>query len=169
MNDQEKWTYLRDIPSEDARDERIRQIAVSLWNATLESPDRRRLFALLCHAFAGRGIKMVRDTQRTGGEDIAGLTRTPAADDAVDAIRRGEDDCDAKARAFVALHLALGFPSRMMPVWKKKRDGYDLAHVYPEVFLDGRWQPAETTLARALLGEPPLEVPKESNGLRMQT
>lgn len=169
MNDQAKWIYLRDVPAEDARDERIRLIASLLWQATRLCPDRQRVFAVLCHAFTGRGIRMVRDTARVGAEDIAGLTRSPTKDDAIDAIQRGADDCDAKARAFVALHLAVGQRARMQPVWKQKGESYELAHVYPEVFLDGRWQPAETTLARAVLGEPPLEVPKESNGLRLQT
>ncbi len=171
MRDAEKWIYLRDIPHEDARDERIRMIASLLWQATRLSPDRPRLFAILVHALTGRGLRMVRDTDRTGGEDIAGLTRAPSKDDAIEALMRGADDCDAKARLFVALHIAAGLPARMRPVWKARPGGADeeLTHVYPEVNLDGKWQAAETTLARALIGEPPLMVPRESSGIRLQT
>jgi transglutaminase-like putative cysteine protease len=110
-----------------------------------------------------------------GREDIAGFTRPSRTGDALEALERGSDDCDAKARLFVALCLARGFRAQLMPVWRC-RDGRltfaaapemptdELAHVYGAVWMLGAWHWAETTLARACLGDHPLAVPKEKSG-----
>ena len=74
-----------------------------------------------------------------------------------DAIERGVDDCDAKARGFVTLCLLKGLRAEMVPYWKNGQ----LKHVYARVLLDGQWLPVELTLARARLGEDPFRVPKE--------
>lgn len=116
-----------------------------------------RLFALLCHAIARDGVPYRSDTQRTGGEDIAGLTRPPEHPFAV--LRREGDDCDAKARLFVALCRAGGLQAEVIPLWK----GGALQHVFSRVRLGPVWESAELTLSRARLGDEPQTVPYEKN------
>ena len=155
-DDLQKWAFLAQVPYRDAEALEIRRRAAGLMQAAGDCP---RCFAHLALALARDCVAFVRDTQRTGGEDIAGYTREPTEQDATEALARGRDDCDAKARLFVALCLAAGLSARMVPLWK----GGALSHVSAEVWLDGVWQPAETTLARARLGESPDRIPKESN------
>lgn len=157
MTPQEKWAFLRDAPANDARNPTLRMIAHHLFVAALENPWR---FATLAQSVARDWIKQVTDTERVGREDIAGLTRIPKPDDAIDALRRGRDDCDAKARLFVALCLAVGVPARMRDWWSKG-DAPDLTHVSAEVFLGKKWRPVELTLSRARLDELGTNVPGE--------
>src|SRR5690606_35191080 len=111
------------------------------------------VYAKLALALARDGIRYLRDTARVGGEDIAGFTREPSPTDAIDALERLADDCDAKARLFCALCLACPeqIPARMWPLWMGP-PGEHLAHVAAECWL-GAWLHAEPTLARARLGE----------------
>ncbi len=167
MTDEEKWLFLEHAPMLDAAHPIIRKLALDLSDAS-RSEFR---FACLAMTVARDWIRQTSDVNRTGGEDIAGLTRPPEADDAVDALRRGEDDCDAKARLFCALMLAAGYKARMAPRWSNTAItpttplGKTLTHVSAEFLYMGKWQPVELTLARAKLGELGEEVPKEiSNG-----
>jgi transglutaminase-like putative cysteine protease len=114
-------------------------------------------FFKLALAVARDGISFTSDIKQFGDEDIAGVTRQPEPNDALDAYIRGSDDCDSKARLFVALCLARGFEARLWPLWK----GEILSHVAGEVKHNGKWIHAETILARAQLGEMHTEVPKE--------
>jgi transglutaminase-like putative cysteine protease len=180
MNDCQKWAFLRNIAHTDKWNEEIQKIAKALYIAAsccdgLHSWQRR--FAMLAHTVARDWIHQVSDTVRTGGEDIAGLTRHPSPDDAVDALTRGTDDCDAKARLFVALCLAGGLSARMVPYWKtpdgassheqiKCPSGAQLYHVAAEVWLDNKWEPVELTLSRARLGERGELVPFEAGTKR---
>lgn len=162
MSDRQKWDHLERVPREDQRHPGIVRLAALLLE--LGAGDRRRAL-ILAHAVAGRGIRYQLDTPRTGGEDVAGFTRPPTPDDPIDAWRRGVDDCDAKARLFVALALALGFRARMRAIWAGER----LAHVYAEVDRGAGWEPVETTLARAVIGDAPRAVPKEGSGKWLET
>lgn len=154
-DDLQKWEFLAQVPYRDAEHPIIRAIAQGLKAAAL---GRQECFAHLALALARDCIRYVRDTKRTGAEDIAGYTRQPTERDAIDALERGADDCDAKARLFVALCLAAGLTARMRPLWK---DG-ELSHVSAEVYL-GKWHHAETILARARLGDEHNQIPKENN------
>ena len=165
MTDEEKWQYLKTIPAEDAKHPEIEKLASALRQASGGSASR---FAQLAHCVARDWIHQVSDVSRTGGEDIAGLTRPPTMNDAIEALRRGEDDCDAKARLFVALCLAGGVAARMADRWQPTAksettpNGRTLTHVSAEVHLNGAWRPVELTLARARLGELGDAVPKEA-------
>lgn len=160
--DLEKWRFLERVPLQDSQHPKVRAMAADLMRAALGSP---RVFAMLCAARCREGIRFVRDTGRVGHEDIAGYTRAPRPDDAIDALERGADDCDAKARAFCALCLAGGLRARMMPLWDETDEGTILAHVYAAVSVDGRnWIPCELTLTRARIGDWPKEVPREKDG-----
>jgi len=132
----------------------------------MSASDRNaRIFLHLAHALARDGIRYRRDIERVGAEDIAGLTRPENQNDPVDALLRGEDDCDAKARLFVAVCLAAGRPARMVDWWRRTAHGTEmLAHVSAEAFLDRRWLPVELTLARARLGDRGNDVPREKDG-----
>src|SRR4030042_428979 len=146
-----KWHFLAEAPERDARDTRVQTIAGALLGAALRNA---RVFLCLAHALARDGIRYERDIARVGSEDIAGLTRPVAPNDPIDALVRGRDDCDAKARLFVALCLPAGRPARMGGGGRQTGHGTQmLAHVSAEAFLDRGWLPVELTLARARLGE----------------
>ena len=155
--DEEKWQLLQELPAEDAKNPKLQHMAKLIWALALGKPYR---FLKLALAVARDGITYESDIKQFGHEDIAGLTREPQEDDAVDAYTRGADDCDAKARLFVALCIAAGFKARLWPLWKHGV----LQHVAGEVYFQNKWIHAETILARAQLGEMHTSVPKEPNG-----
>lgn len=155
--DAEKWQLLQEMPVIDSRNPKLKRMADLLWELSQEKPIR---FFKLALAVARDGIVYESDIKQFGHEDIAGVTRPPELNDAIDAYTRGHDDCDAKARLFVALCLAAGFNARLWPLWKHGI----LQHVAGEVEYGKRWIHAETILARAQLGEMHTNVPKETNG-----
>lgn len=152
--DDEKWQRLSGIVKSDAENPKLKRMAGLIWELSQEKPMR---FLKLALAVARDGIEYESDIKQFGHEDIAGITRAPDPDDAIDAYTRGHDDCDAKARLFVALCLAAGFNARLWPLWKHGV----LQHVAGEVKYEGKWIHAETILARAQLGEMHEDVPKE--------
>lgn len=152
--DRLKWAQLRALTERDAQDERVRHMAQLLKDAAM---GRREVFIALCQAMARDGIVYVSDTARTGGEDIAGVTRPYG--DPLEAFERGADDCDAKARFCVALLLAGGLGARLADWWDKRTG--DLAHVGAEVQIGGKWNHLETILSRARFGDEPKDVPPE--------
>jgi transglutaminase-like putative cysteine protease len=154
IDDGHKWKLLSEMPHIDAKNPKLKAMAELIWELALKRPKR---FLKLALAVARDGIEYESDIKQFGHEDIAGITRPPEPDDAIDAYERGSDDCDAKARLFVALCLAKGFQARLWPLWK---EGV-LQHVAGEVLWDGKWTHAETILARAQLGEMHTDVPKE--------
>lgn len=151
--DRLKWIRLAALPERDAQTEQIQHLAGLLREA---SGGNMRLFVALCQTVARDGVRFVRDTDRTGGEDIAGITRPYG--DPLEPLERGSDDCDAKARLLVALLLAGGLGARMVPWWGPEGD---LDHVAAEAMLDGRWLHLETILSRARIGDEPQQVPVE--------
>jgi len=155
--DDEKWELLQEVCITDSREPQLKRMAEILWELSQNQPVR---FFKLALATARDGITYESDIKQFGHEDIAGVTRAPEPDDAIDAYTRGSDDCDAKARLFVALCLAAGFNARLWPLWKHGV----LQHVAAEVEFDRKWIHAETILARAQLGEMHTHVPKELNG-----
>lgn len=156
MSDRDKWKFLERAPARDAQDPGLQDVARSLWRVALcAGPSPHESFARLAHAVARDCIRYETDTKRTGGEDIAGFTRRQGH--ALEALERGKDDCDAKARLFVALCLAAGLRARMVPRW----EGETLRHVSAAVTINGRELAVETILARARLGELAEHVPHE--------
>jgi hypothetical protein len=107
------------------------------------------------------------DTDRVGREQIDGFTDPQGR--VIEPFARGTDDCDAKARFFVALCLAVGVAAEMVPKW----DGDRLAHVYARAYYAGpdgpnsvlplEWHPIETILSRARQNEDFRTVPKEND------
>ena len=157
ITDQEKWKLLQDVCIVDSKDRRIVRMAKLIWELSRSTPLR---FFKLALAVARDGIEYESDIKQFGHEDIAGVTRPPSPDDAISAYISGHDDCDSKARLFVALCLAAGFQARLWPMWKHGA----LRHVAAEVEFNGRWIHAETIVSRARLGEMHTDVPKEANG-----
>ncbi len=150
-SDEEKWCYLRDAPELDRAERKVAELAILLWEAARRDV---RAFAELAHAYARDVIRYMTDTEQFGEEDIAPAGKLG------DVIDRGVDDCDAKARLFVALARALRLKANMVPHWK----GPVLAHVSAEIEIDGKMVPVELTLARARLGETPHDVPRDVTG-----
>lgn len=157
VSDEHKWKLLQEVCIADSHDPKIIHMSKLLWELSQSNPLR---FFKLALATARDGIEYESDVKQFGHEDIAGVTRPPGPDDAIDAYTRGHDDCDAKARLFVALCLAAGFEARLWPLWKHGV----LQHVAAEVRSGGRWLHAETILSRARLGEMHTDVPKEPDG-----
>lgn len=157
LPDDEKWKLLQEICILDSKNPRLKKMAKMVWGLSLSQPIRFFKIALaLCRDI----IEYESDIKQFGHEDIEGVTRPPEPDEALEAYIRGHDDCDAKARLFVALCLAAGFKARLWPLWKHGI----LQHVAAEVEFQGKWIHAETILARARLGEMHTDVPKEPNG-----
>lgn len=157
ITDEHKWELLQEVCLSDAKSPKIIRMSKLLWELSQSQPIR---FFKLALATARDGIEYESDIKQFNGEDIAGVTRPPEPNDAIDAYTRGHDDCDSKARLFVALCLAAGFNARLWPLWKHGI----LQHVAAEVQFHGKWIHAETILSRARLGEMHADVPKESNG-----
>lgn len=169
--DTAKWEFLRDAWRADMGQPLVRQVAAHLWAASLPGPvaARPRRFAVLALAYCRDVVRYQSDTERTGGEDIAGWTGQTSSDVAGgpkhdreldDTIRRGTDDCDAKARLFVALCKVVGMTAEMLDVW----NGGTLEHVRARVLLGQEWWTAEPTLERSRLGEAPPDIPREQIG-----
>ncbi len=153
-NDEHKWRLLQEVCIADSKNPKIVKASKMLWGLSLSRPI---VFLKLALALARDGIEYESDIKQFGHEDIAGVTRMPEPSDAIDAYERGHDDCDAKARLFVALCLAAGFKARLWPLWKHGV----LQHVAAEVDFQGQTFHAETILSRARLGEMHTDVPKE--------
>lgn len=158
-----KWEFLEKVPAQDAQDGELQSIARCLRVVASASPFPDWTFASLCLSLARDGIQYQTDTERVGREQIDGFT-DPYVSPLVP-YRRGWDDCDAKARFFVALCLASGLRAEMVGRWR----GGKLAHVYGRVYVKSpaeplpRWHLAETILRRARLGDIAEQVPKESD------
>ena len=166
--EQRKWEFLRDVPLRDATsnenpgNEQLRQIAAALASVASLSPWPQWSFANLALALPRDCIVYQTDNDRVGREQIDGWTPDPYISP-LEPYTRGVDDCDAKARMFVALCLCRKMHAEMVPRTKGTR----LAHVYGRVFVQGphdtapRWYLAETILRRARLGDIAESVPKE--------
>lgn len=156
-----KWEFLRDAPARDAQTPEIRYYAHNLWLVAQCSKAPHWVYANLALCMARDCIAYRLDSDRVGREQIDGYTDPQGSADM--AFIRGEDDCDAKARFFVALCLAGGIQAHMMPRWEGQR----LAHVFAEALVAPpgsivpNWLPAETILRRARLGEIAENVPVE--------
>ena len=157
MNDQHKLQLLQEACIADSKNPRIVKMATMIWGLAMSNPIR---YFKLVLAVCRDGIVYESDIKQFGHEDIASVTRPPEPGDALEAYTRGSDDCDAKARLFVALCLAAGFKARLWPLWKHGQ----LKHVAAEVEFQNRVYHAETILSRARLGEMHTQVPKESDG-----
>jgi transglutaminase-like putative cysteine protease len=158
-NDAEKWEFLRTAPAIDAQEPAVRDVARDLFRAVGGHPER---FVRLAAAYCRDVIEYQTDTDRVGQEDIQ------PKGELSDILARGIDDCDGKARLFVALCLAVGLDAEMVDHWKRDDlapGGFDLFHVSAKVKLGGKLVPVELTLYRARVGDDPAEVvPKEVAG-----
>src|ERR1700749_845740 len=154
IDSEHKWKLLQEMPLIDSRNPKLQKMSRLIWDLSEKRPAR---FLKLAFAVAKDGIAYESDIKQFGHEDIAGVTRHPAPNDATDAYDRGADDGGGKARLFVPLCLAAGFKARLWPLWKNG----ELSHVAGEVEVNGKWIHAETILARAQLGEMHTDVPKE--------
>jgi len=179
VSDWEKWQFLKTAPVEDSRSPEIVRLSSHIRMIAQETSCLRWSIAALAHALAADCIPYMLDHQRVGREQIDGYTDRQGS--RIEALKRGCDDCDAKARLMVALCLASGVDARMAPIPDELsiKNGEPLQHVYPEVYLPERvvtrdgareswkqaqWLPWEVILARALPGEHPASVPKEAGG-----
>jgi transglutaminase-like putative cysteine protease len=177
-NDLAKWEFLRRVPQKDATRPEVQALAKSLWQVACVSNYPRWAFVELAQCVARDLIRYVRDTDRVGREQIDGLTDPYASPLAP--LERGTDDCDAKARLFVALCLTVGIAAEMVPrpAELAVRNGAPLTHVSARVYValpvydqtskhltqgSLQWVPVETILARAKVAEVAEQVPKEQD------
>jgi hypothetical protein len=167
-NEQLKWEFLREVPLRDATstetrgNDELREIAAHLARVANFSPWPQFVFAQLAHCLARDCIQYQTDTDRLGREQIDGWPPDPYISP-IAPYTRGFDDCDAKARIFVALCLCRAMHAEMVP----RQTGTKLSHVYARVFVRGpddgmpRWYYVETILRRARPGEVAEHVPRE--------
>jgi transglutaminase-like putative cysteine protease len=162
MNEeQRKWEFLRESPKRDAKTPEIISLARPLLDVASRSPWASWAFANLALALARDCVLYELDSDRVSREQIDGYTDPQGLADA--SYTRGIDDCDGKARFFVAICLAGSLDAEMVPRWRGER----LAHVYGRVSCAGprdrgaQWYLAETILRRARLGDVAEAVPKE--------
>lgn len=177
-NEWYKWCFLRDAPAKDAQAQELREVAENLWKVAVLSPCPRWAFVELAHAVARDLIRYVTDTERVGREQIDGLTDPYISP--LEPLTRGCDDCDAKARLFVALCLAKGIAAEIVPLPSEQAvaNGANLQHVAAKVFVglpfwdreskqirEGakQWAAVETILARAKAGETAKRIPVEKD------
>lgn len=168
LQDDLKWEFLKTVPIRDATStelrghEQLRGIAVRLREVASRSRWPQWAFANLALCLARDCISYQLDSDRVGREQIDGWGVDPYVTPLAP-YERGTDDCDAKARFFVALCLAGNIQAEMVARWKSGK----LAHVYARAILLGpgdksaRWYYAETILRRARLGDVAEDVPKE--------
>jgi transglutaminase-like putative cysteine protease len=174
----EKWVFLRDVPAKDAERPEVQALAANLWAVACASKYPRWAYVELAQCVARDLIRYVTDTSRVGREQIDGFTDpyiSPLAP-----LERGTDDCDAKARLFVALCLAKQIAAEMVPRpgIADLKAGRPLTHVSAKVFIAlpaynretkeltedaPRWVPVETILARAKVAEQAEHVPHEKD------
>lgn len=152
--DAAKWSALARETAQDAFHPDVAALALAL--RALAGGNQHRI-ATLAHTIARDWIPYQTDTARVGVEDMAGVTRPREHPLAVLARK---DDCDSKARLFVALCRAAGLRAELIPLWR----GPVLQHVSARVWIDGQPRDVETILARATLGETHQDVPKEADG-----
>lgn len=163
QSERAKWEFLRGAPARDAQTPELRSVATNLFKVASISPWKEWAYAQLAFAVANDLIVYLSDVTRVGREQIDGFTDPQGS--TLASLERGTDDCDAKARLFVALCLAAGLRAEMVPLWNQE----NLQHVYGRVFLQGpydgapRWYTAETILARAKLGDERFDVPGEKD------
>lgn len=160
-DDLRKWGFLEAAPKRDALTAEVIELARRIGTVASLTPTADWCYANLALALVRDCIAYQLDNERMGREQIDGYTDPPVSP--LLPLARGVDDCDAKARLFVALCLARGLDAQMVPRWKGPR----LSHVYARVYLRGprnvapRWWFAETILRRARLGDVAENVPKE--------
>jgi transglutaminase-like putative cysteine protease len=174
--DAEKLQYLQKIPHEDATKPEVQALAANLWAVATLSPCAKWAYVELAQCVARDLIRYETDRERVGREQIDGWTDpyiSPLAP-----LERGADDCDAKARLFVALCLAKQISAKIMPRPSEAevKAGKNLTHIWALVWVAlpvydkatktltqgaQNWIPIETILARAKLNEQAEHIPRE--------
>lgn len=158
---QEKADYLDAQASLDARLPAVRAFAGRI--ARTHDPNRQDLIARDLHTWVRDNVRYVPDP---GDEEFA---------DTETILSRAFDDCDGKARAFVALCRAVGVDARIRPVFHDT----DFTHVQAECRWPGcendplcqknGWMYAELIVKDLPLGADVNSVPRLPDGRRQLT
>lgn len=147
-----KWRELQQATERDFKTPLMQRLGHFLLQLCNGNEERIAKVAL---CLANECIAYESDLQRVGAEDF---------DEPDNVWRRGVDDCDGKARLFIALCRAADVHAEIIPHWKPDAMNPQelwLSHVSARVRVAGAWQPVELTLKRAQLGEVGADVPKE--------
>lgn len=148
-DDAAKARWLAAAARLDAADPRIVELAHAIAPRELSRPEAaERLFAWVRDRIA------YRPDRAPDGE------RREVLADAWTVAARRWDDCDGKARLFVALALARGLPAEIVPVWRRG----EFAHVAARVDRGTGWESADPTMRRAWIGALPEDVPRDARG-----
>jgi len=149
----DKARWLDENASIDAARPYVRDIAIRIARTT--DPNDPGALARAIHQFVRNAVHYVHDPSQ---EEFA---------DTETILRRGADDCDGKARAFVALCRAVKLTSRIRPVFA---DGKHFSHVQGEVRWPGSethpraqadgWLVSDPILKGSELGDVPQNLPK---------
>jgi transglutaminase-like putative cysteine protease len=151
---EDKAAWLHGAAERDAADPVVRALA---WRFVAAHPDpvgRARAI----QRWVRDAIRYVRDPKK------GGRRREQFASSRV-ILWRGQDDCDGKARLFVALCLAAGLTARIRPVVQ----GGEFVHVQGEVLLPGGWTCAELILRGVELGQGIEAAQRDAHGRAITT
>lgn len=177
-SDYRKLQALRHLAAKDAERPEVQALASNLWAVACASRFPRWAFVELAQCVARDLVRYVTDTERVGREQIDGFTDpyvSPLAP-----LERGVDDCDAKARLFVALCLARRIAAEIVPRPSERwvKEGAPMTHVSARVWVGlpkyekttktlqenaATWHAVETILARAKVAERAEHVPRETD------
>lgn len=175
-SDWEKLQFLQSVPHKDAGQPEVQALAANLWAVACASKFPRWAYVELAQCVARDLVRYVTDRERVGREQVDGWTDPYISP--LEPLMRGLDDCDAKARLFVALCLARQISAKVMPrpTEMKVKAGAALTHVWAVVYVGlpvydaetktltqgaTQWVPIETILARAKVNEQAEQIPKE--------
>lgn len=151
-NDLEKAAWLDAQASLDATSAPVRRLAARF--ATSHDPNDQEGLARDLHRFVRDSIHYVRD---------GGIERL---DSSSTILKRGYDDCDGKARLFVALCRAVGLDARIRPVFEGRINTHEQAEVrWPGSNKvrgagPGGYLLAELILENCQLGQNPADLPR---------
>lgn len=158
---EEKAQWLDANASLDSRLSSVRDFAASVARA--HDPNDQEGVIRDLHSFVRDSIRYQRDPNRE--EQFA---------DAATVLARGYDDCDGKARLFVALCRAGGLEARIRPVFDGHRD---FVHVQAEARWPGSerhpkqqgggWLLCELIERWANIGDDPDAIPRDGGGRRV--
>jgi transglutaminase-like putative cysteine protease len=155
----DKARWLDEAASIDAQRPYVRDVALRL--AREIDPNDHAQLAREILRFTENAIHYVHDPSAEEFADVETI------------LKRGADDCDGKARTFVALCRSVGLKARIRPVFQHGK----FTHVQGEVRFpgserdslaeEGGWLVCDPIVRGARLGQAPPDIPKEGGAWRL--
>jgi hypothetical protein len=150
-------------PGEAGTDATVREMA-RLVNADLERPGLRLLASRILRSHAVPSKSHLSEAKALYSSVVQSIRyqKDPIGIETVQSpevtLEVGAGDCDDMSALYAGLAMAVGLPVRFRAVaWTPG----EYVHIWPEVFVDNQWWPADTTEPRHGFGWRPPEFPHE--------